>query len=106
MLLGGNDAIRPVPTGEAFSRLGTLIDQIHQTGAAVILVGVRGGILGDSYRSEFEKLAKEKQVNYIPNILRGIFARPHLMADQIHPNDDGNALMADRIEPLLRQLLQ
>ena len=106
MLLGGNDAIRGVPIRETFGQLATIIDQIHMTGAAVILVGVKGGIWGDIYKKEFEKLEEEKQVNYVSNILSGIFGRPSLMADPIHPNDEGNRVMADRIEPVLRALLE
>lgn len=107
LLLGGNDAIRRVPVEETFSRLGKMIDQIHQRQAAVILVGVRGGLFaGGRYEREFERLAEEKQVNYIPDILNGIFGHPSLMADPIHPNEEGNTMMADRIEPILRKLLE
>lgn len=106
LLLGGNDAIRGAPVRETFSHLATMIDRIHQSDAAVILVGIRGGFFRDSYRREFEKLVEEKQVNYVPDILDGIFGEPRLMADAIHPNDEGNKTMADRIEPVLRKLLE
>ncbi|MFQ6674398.1 MAG: GDSL-type esterase/lipase family protein [Fidelibacterota bacterium] len=106
LLLGGNDALRRHPVEQTFSRLGAMIDQINQKGAAVILIGVRGSLLGDSYESEFESLAEAKRVNYVPDILSGIFGHPSLMADAIHPNDEGNRLMADRLEPVLRQLLE
>lgn len=106
VLLGGNDAMRRVPVEQTFNRIANIIDQIHQTGAAVILVGVRGSLFGDQYESEFEALAEAQQVNYIPNILSGIFGHPSLMFDAIHPNDEGNLLMTDRVEPVLRQLLE
>ena len=106
LLLGGNDALRQVPAEDTFERLGAMIDRIHAVGAAVVLVGVRGSILGDTYRSGFGALAEDKQVNYVPDILAGIFGRPSLMADPIHPNDEGNGRMADRIEPVLRELLE
>ena len=83
-----------------------MIDQIHQTGAAVVLVGVRGSLFGDKYEEEFEVLAEAMQVNLVPDILSGIFGHPSLMADAIHPNNDGNLLMADRLEPVLRELLE
>jgi acyl-CoA thioesterase-1 len=105
LLLGGNDALRKVPVNETFDRLATMIDQIHQIGAAVVLVGVRGSLFGDRYEDAFGALAESSQVNYVPDILRGIFGHPSLMADAIHPNDDGNFLMADRLEPVLRALL-
>ena len=106
LLLGGNDTLRKVPVEETFNRLAAMIDQIHQTGAAVVLVGVRGSLLGDKYEEEFEVLAEAKQANLVPDILSGIFGHPSLMADAIHPNNDGNLLMADRLEPVLRELLE
>ena len=106
LLLGGNDALRRMPMDQTFNRLANMIDQIHQTGAAVVLVGVRGSLFGDRYEEEFEALAEAKQVNYVPNILSDIFGHPSLMADSIHPNDEGNLLMADRVEPVLRELLE
>ncbi len=106
LLLGGNDTLRKVPVDETFDRLATIIDRIHQTGAAVILVGVRGSLLGDKYEDEFEALAEAKQTNYVPDILSGIFGHPSLMTDAIHPNNEGNVLMADRLEPVLRELLE
>jgi lysophospholipase L1-like esterase len=42
----------------------------------------------------------------VPDVLGGILNRPELMADQIHPNDRGHALMADRFESALRDLLK
>ncbi len=106
LLLGGNDALRRMPMDQTFGRLADMIDQIHQTGAAVVLVGVRGSLFGGRYEEEFEALAEAKQVNYVPDVLSGIFGHPSLMADSIHPNDEGNLLMADRVEPVLRELLE
>lgn len=102
VLLGGNDALRRVPVEDTFERLGRIIDEIHKTGAAVILVGVKGSLWMDKYEAEFRRLAKEKRVNYVPDILEGILGEPRLMADPIHPNDAGNTQMADRVEPVLR----
>jgi len=106
ILLGGNDALRQFPVEETFKNLGTMIDQIHEKGAAVILVGVKGSLFGDKYDDEFKRLAKDKEVNFVPNILKDIFGNPQLMTDQIHPNADGHAIIADRIEPILKKLLK
>lgn len=106
ILLGGNDALRRVPVEDTFKNLGTIIDRIHEKGAAVVLVGVKGSLLGDRYDAEFKKMAREKRVNFVPNILKGIFGNPELMVDEIHPNGAGHALMAARIEPVLKKLLQ
>lgn len=83
-----------------------MIDRIHEQGAAVILVGVKGSLLGDKYDKGFKKLAMEKKVNFVPNILDGIFGHRDLMFDEVHPNELGHKMMADRIEPILKKLLQ
>lgn len=106
LLLGGNDALRGVPPEETFSNLSFIIDRIHEKGAGVLLVGVRGGILNDRYQQEFQKLASEKKVSYVSDVLRGILGRSDAMSDAIHPNDIGYAMMADRLEGSLRKMLQ
>ncbi len=106
ILLGGNDALRQFPAEETFKNLGTIIDRIHDKGAAVILIGVKGSLFGDKYDEEFKKLAKGKRVNFVPNILENIFMNPQMMSDGIHPNGAGHAIIADRIEPLLKKLLK
>ncbi|OGE76019.1 MAG: hypothetical protein A3C85_00605 [Candidatus Doudnabacteria bacterium RIFCSPHIGHO2_02_FULL_48_21] len=106
VLLGGNDALRHVPVEETFRNLGAIIDGIHAKGSAVILVGVKGSFFGDKYDNEFDRLADAKKVNYIPDILKGLFGHADLMTDAIHPNARGHAIMADRIEPVLKKLLE
>ncbi|OGE79245.1 MAG: hypothetical protein A2751_04615 [Candidatus Doudnabacteria bacterium RIFCSPHIGHO2_01_FULL_46_14] len=106
VLVGGNDALRQVPVEESFKNLVLIVDRIHEKGAAVILLGVKGSLLGDKYDSEFKKLAKEKKANFVPNILKDIFGNPEMLTDGIHPNNAGHAIMADRIEPILKKLLQ
>ena len=53
VLLGGNDALRRLPVATTFSNLGLLIDRVHEAGAGVLLLGVRGGISGMFTRSSF-----------------------------------------------------
>ena len=105
ILLGGNDAIRRMPVDETFKNLSEIIDRAHAKGAGIILLGVRGGIFGDKYKNEFAALAKEKRVSFVPNVLDDIFGDPKMLYDTIHPNDAGYALIADRVEPILRKLL-
>lgn len=105
ILLGGNDALRRVPLADTFSNLEKIIDAVHEKGAAVILVGVRGGLFSSKYNDEFEDLATRKRVNLVTDILDGLFGHAELMYDSIHPNEAGNKIMADRIEPILRQLI-
>lgn len=106
ILLGGNDAIRRIPKEEVGKNLGAIIDQIQQKKAAVLLVGIQGGIFSDHYKKLFANLASEKKVFYVPNILEDIFGDPKLMSDSLHPNDQGYEIMAKRVEPTLRDILK
>jgi lysophospholipase L1-like esterase len=106
LLLGGNDSIRGVSVDETFNNLSLIIEKIHENGGSVLLVGVQSGIIRDKYKDEFKKLSKKHNTAYVPDILDGIFGNPKFMADPIHPNRLGYSLMADKIEPTLRELLQ
>lgn len=105
ILLGGNDAIRRLPKEEVMKNLSLMIDQIQQKGAAVLLVGIQGGIFSDQYKKLFVNLASEKKVFLVPDILDDIFGNPQLMYDSLHPNDQGYEIVAGRIEPVLREIL-
>lgn len=106
VLLGGNDFLRRVPKEQTFANLDAIVGRIRARGAAVVVVGLSLGILTDGYGDRYEDLARRQSAGLVPDVLDGIIGRPELMADQIHPNDRGYALMADRIEPALRDLLR
>lgn len=104
--LGGNDALQKVELDTTFSNLGTIIDRLHAREIPVLLLGVRGGVFSDKFAARFEDLASEKKVAFVPNILEGILTSPALKDDSIHPNDAGYAVVADRVEPTLRFMLE
>ena len=105
VLLGGNDFLRRVPTDDTFRNLATVVERIRARGAAVVLVGVSVGLISDSYGAEYEQLARRSSAGLVPDILDGILGRGDRMSDAIHPNDEGYRMMAERIEPVLRELL-
>ncbi len=105
VLLGGNDTLGRMSMEDTFSNLKTIIEAIHKEGAAVILVGVRGGLLQDHFSKKFRELAEEQDAFFVPNILDDILGNRNLMYDTIHPNGKGHVIMADRIEPVLRRVL-
>jgi lysophospholipase L1-like esterase len=106
VLLGGNDYLRRIPTTETFANLEGIVTQIRQQGAAVVVVGVGVGLMTDPYRQEYEALARRTSAGLVPDILDGIIGHPDLMSDSIHPNSRGYAMVADRLEPMLRDLMR
>jgi len=105
VLLGGNDFLRRVPVEETFANLEEIVGRIRQTGAAVVLVGLSVGIFSDAYGGKYEELARRADAGLVPGILDGILGRADRMADSIHPNDRGYQMIADRLEPVLRELV-
>lgn len=108
LCFGGNDALRQLPREETFANIGTIIDRLQQQGTFVVLLGIRSATLRDKNESWFKDLAKQKHVLYVPNILEGVLTHPNMMSDEVHPNDNGYAFIAERIgkvlEPLMPQL--
>jgi len=104
VLLGGNDYLRRVPIKQTFSNLDSIVNQVRERGAAVVLVGVAVGLMSDPYREEYQALAERRSAGLVPDILGGIIGHANLMSDSIHPNERGYAIIADRLEPMLREL--
>lgn len=105
LLIGGNDFLQSVKMEETFKNIRTIVKKIQESGAVVVLVGIRGGVLSDPYYEAFESVHEEFGTAFVPNIMKGIVARSDLMSDdRIHPNDAGYARFADRIYPVLADL--
>jgi len=105
LCLGGNDALNQVATSQTFLNLATIIDRFHREGSFVVLIGIRSASLRDRNEEHFAQLAREKNVFYVPDMLRGLAFKPIYMSDAVHPNDAGYQRIADRLEKLLRPLL-
>lgn len=106
LLLGGNDFLRKIPREETYNNLATLIQRIQSRGAVVLLLGVRSGVVGGGFDDEFERLSEQYHTAYVEDVLNGVFGRPSLMSDAVHPNAQGYAKIADRIAPVLEKLLR
>jgi lysophospholipase L1-like esterase len=105
VLFGGNDFLRKVPIEETFKNIDAIVVELQRSGAVVVLLGVRGGVLSDQYDDYFEDIAANRGALYVPNVLAGLISHPQFMYDGIHPNDAGYAKIAEKIYPVLRQAL-
>jgi lysophospholipase L1-like esterase len=106
VLLGGNDFLRRVPVESTFTNLQQIVDRIRRRGAAVVLVGVSVGLLSDPYAAEYTTVARRHAAGLVPDILDGIIGNRELMADSIHPNDRGYAIIAERLERAVREVVE
>ncbi|MES3030858.1 MAG: GDSL-type esterase/lipase family protein [Patescibacteria group bacterium] len=97
LLFGGNDYLRKVPQAETFVNLREIIMKLQSSGAMIVLLGVRGGLLNDRFDTDFERLAKEMKTLYVPDVLDGLITHQEFMSDTIHPNDAGYARIAEKV---------
>lgn len=105
ILLGGNDFLQKVPRDETFANLKTIVEAFQSDGAAVVVIGVRSGIIGGGADDRYETLAEETESAYVEDVLKGVFGNPALMSDAIHPNDKGYEKIAERLVPMLQALI-
>jgi lysophospholipase L1-like esterase len=106
LLLGGNDFLRQVPQDTTFANLSTIIERLQADGAAVLLAGVRGGLVRDQFAARYEELADRHGTAYVHDVLDDTFGVDGYMADQVHPNDAGYRVIADRVLPVLKEMLE
>ncbi|MCA9355000.1 arylesterase [Candidatus Kaiserbacteria bacterium] len=105
VILGGNDALRRLPIKDTFNNLEKIIVSLTDYGSAVVLVGEPGGLYGQQYEKEYERLAEEHRTFYVSNILSGLLGRPEYMSDLIHPNDSGYEMATERILPVIEEII-
>lgn len=103
--LGGNDVLQGVDVEQRFRNLDYIISQIKKSDAEIILMGVRTGVWQDPYQQDFIQYAASRNIIFIPNVLEGILFNPLRLSDPVHPNNKGHEIIADRVEPILRALL-
>lgn len=109
--LGGNDALRGLDPAEVEANLAAILETLRQRGVKALLAGMYAPRnLGKEYYTKFDalypRLAARFGVPLYPFILAGIEGNPQLeLADGIHPNAAGVAVMVRGILPLLVKTL-
>jgi acyl-CoA thioesterase-1 len=106
LCFGGNDGLQRLPPNETFHNLARIIDRLHRGGSFVVLLGIRSATLRDHYEEHFRRLAREKRVLLVPNLMESVLFSPNLMSDAIHPNDAGYQAIAERLEAVLLPIMK
>jgi acyl-CoA thioesterase I len=105
--IGGNDLLQGLPVAEARANIDAMIRAGKARGARVALAGMRAPAnWGASYRRAFDAmypdLARIHSVALDPFLLEGVALNRRLnLADGIHPNADGAAVIANRLAPFI-----
>jgi acyl-CoA thioesterase-1 len=109
--LGGNDGLRGLPVDDLRKNLRGIIAACRKAGVRVALIGMRmPANLGPVYRGAFARvypeLAAAEDVPLLPFLLDGVAMQADLnLADGIHPNPAGQAVIAGKVAAWLKPLL-
>ncbi|MCB1419976.1 MAG: arylesterase [Zhengella sp.] len=109
--LGANDALRGIDPAVTRSNLDAMIARLKERKIAVLLAGMLAPPnMGEAYASDFNRifpeLAEKHGIPLHPFFLDGVAARKDLLlADGMHPNPQGVAVMVERILPAVKNAL-
>jgi acyl-CoA thioesterase-1 len=109
--LGANDGLRGLDVNEMKANLARTIEFAQANGIEVALTGMLvPPNMGPEYTSAFAQvfpdLAAQYELAFLPFLLEGVAAMPELnQADGIHPNLEGEKIVADTVYDFLQPLL-
>lgn len=108
LALGANDGLRGHSPSSMKKNLSEAIDLAQNAGVKVILFGMLmppnfGRKYQQEYESAFKSLAKEKEVPFLPFLLKDVGGKKKLnQSDGIHPNEEGHKIMARTVFDFLK----
>jgi lysophospholipase L1-like esterase len=101
VFLGGNDILQNVDEEVTFANVRSIVTQIQNSGAKVVLTSIHDGFILNDYEDAYQDIANDTGAYFVSGILRGVIGRSDLMFDAVHPNNAGHVIIADRIFPTL-----
>jgi acyl-CoA thioesterase I len=109
---GGNDGLRGVPVESTRKNLEEMISPIQAAKIPLVLLGITlppnyGPDYVKPFTAMFPELAKKYKIPSLPFLLAHVYQDPKLMQpDGIHPNGDGNRIIAQDVFQLISQMLK
>ena len=110
--LGANDGLRGLTPQAMKSNLTEMIQRSRQAGAKVLLLGMKippnyGKRYIEMFYNVYPQLSAELNVPLVPFILEDVALKPELMqADGLHPNEQGQTPIVEKVWPYLQPLLE
>lgn len=113
LALGANDGLRGIPTRETKQNLQDIIDKVKhkQPEAKIILSGMEipdivPGRYAAEFRVLFRELAIKNNISFVRFLLEGVVGMRHLnLPDGVHPNAEGQKLLAEHTWAILKDLV-
>ena len=109
--LGANDMLRGQPAAQTRANLDAIVGELRRQGIPVLVAGMQaapnmGAAYAKEYNAIFPAIAKKHGATLYPFFLQGVAAQPKLqLADGMHPNREGVAVMVRNILPTVRKAL-
>ena len=109
---GGNDGLRGLPVAEMKKNLAAIIERAQKAGARVLLVGMQmppnyGPHYTQAFAAAFDELAKRYRTPLVPSLLEGFGENYALFQpDRIHPTEEAQPLMVERVWKTLQPMLR
>ncbi len=109
--LGANDALRGISPNITRQNLAGILEKLKAKQIPVLLAGMRAlANWGDEYAAKFNvifpDLAKANNAILYPFFMEGVIDKPELkLADALHPNAKGVALIVKQILPDVEKLI-
>ena len=111
LALGANDGLRGLSTEAMENNLSQTVKLAQKNNMKVILAGMMippnyGSEYIQDFRDVFPSIAKKYKTVLIPFLLKNVAAQRHLnLPDGIHPNIDGQKIVADNVYEYLIPIL-
>lgn len=110
--LGANDLLRGVDPRVTRENLEAILTELKDREVRAVLVGMQSpGNMGPAFQRRFDKIfpavAEKYGVPFYPFFLEGVAMKPELnLADGMHPNEAGVAIMVKNILPTIKDALK
>ncbi|MBC7183088.1 MAG: arylesterase [Marinobacter sp.] len=110
--LGGNDGLRGFPPDVIEANLASMIEQVQESGARAVLVGMQippnyGPRYTEMFANIYPKLSDRYDIALVPFFLEGIYNREGLMQDDgIHPTEKAQPKLLENVWPVIKPILK
>jgi len=109
---GGNDGLRGIPVESTKKNLEDMITRLKQANIPIVLLGITlppnyGPEYVKPFTAMFPELAKQYHLKLMPFLLLNVYQHPDMMQpDGIHPNGEGNKVVAADVFRLIQPMLK
>lgn len=109
---GANDGFRGMDPSLVTKNIRTMIARLKGQHVTIVLAGMKmvenmGKSYTQMFNSQYETIAREEQVIFMPFFLEGVATRRSMnQPDGIHPNAQGYQVIVENLYPFVKQAIK